>query len=201
LDYSAVKIFILKKLENELSNELSYHCKHHTEDVLKVTIQLCEYENISAYNTNLVKTACVFHDAGFIISRVEHEKYSCKLAKNYLPDFGYTFDEINLVCGMIMATKIPQSPKNNLEEIICDADLDYLGRDDFYKIGDSLFEELKIQGLIQSKFSWNEIQIKFLDSHTFFTDTNIKRRSAKKQTHLEQLIMKNNSKGSQKPRD
>ena len=201
MDYYAVKIFILKKLEHELSSELSYHGKHHTEDVLNVTIQLCKNENISAYDTTLVKTACLFHDAGFIFSRLEHEKHGCELAKNYLPGFGYTYDEINRICSMIIATKIPQSPKNNLEEIICDADLDYLGRDDFFKIGDSLFEELKKQGLIQNKFSWNEMQIKFLSNHSFFTSTNIKRRSAKKQTHLEQLKMNINSKGEKKSDD
>ena len=73
--------------------------------------------------------------------------------------------------------------------------MDYLGRDDFFKIGDSLFEELKKQGLIQNKFSWNQMQINFLDKHTFFTATNIKRRTAKKQAHLEQLKKDNKSKG------
>ena len=201
MDYNAIKIIIFKKLENELSSELSYHGKHHTEDVLNVTIQLCENENISAYDTTLVKTACLFHDVGFIKSRVEHEKHGCELAKNYLPGFGYTDDEIKRICSMIMATKIPQSPKNNLEEIICDADLDYLGRDDFFKIGDSLFEELKKQGLIQNKSSWNEMQIKFLDNHSFFTSTNIKKRTAKKQAHLEQLIKINDSNSEKKPED
>lgn len=193
MDYTAAKTFIFKKLEEELSAELSYHGKHHTEDVLKVTIDLCSHENISAYETKLVKTACLFHDAGFIISRNNHESHGCDLAKSYLPRFGYTNDEINRICSMIMATKIPQSPKNNLEEIICDADLDYLGRDDFFKIGDSLFEELKNQGIIRDENSWNELQIKFLESHSFFTSTNIKRRTAKKLAHLAELKMKNNS--------
>jgi len=184
---------MFKKLEEELSAELFYHGKHHTEDVLKVTTDLCVHENISAYETKLVKTACLFHDAGFIINRLEHERHGCDLAKIYLPRFGYSNDEISRICGMIMATKIPQSPKNYLEEIICDADLDYLGRDDFYKIGDSLFEELKTQGLILDKNSWNEIQIKFLENHSFFTSTNIKRRTAKKQAHLLQLKTNNNS--------
>ena len=63
---------------------------------------------------------------------------------------------------MIMATKIPQSPRNGLEEIICDADLDYLGRDDFYEIGATLFEELKAYNVLQNEREWNRIQVKFL---------------------------------------
>ena len=95
----------------------------------------------------LLKTACLFHDAGFITSRVDHEKQRMCTGKKTPARFWiYSQDEIDRICGMIMATKIPQSPKNNLEEIICDADLDYLGRDDFFAIGDSLFEEVKISG-------------------------------------------------------
>ncbi len=189
---------MLKKLENELSSELSYHGKHHTEDVLKVTKELCAHENISNYETKLIKTACLFHDAGFINSRIEHEKYGCKIAEDYLPRYGYNPDQIKRICGMIMATKIPQSPKNNLEKIICDADLDYLGRDDFFTIGNSLFKELKTQGVVEDEFSWNEMQINFLENHSFFTSTNINRRSAKKQAHLEELKLNNGSRIDEK---
>lgn len=198
MDYTAAKIFMFKMLENGLSGDLSYHGKHHTEDVLRTTAELCALENISKYETVLLKSACLFHDAGFITGRIEHEKRGCEIAKKYLPDFGYSPDEIKRICGMIMATKIPQSPKNNLEEIICDADLDYLGRDDFFKIGDSLFEELKHQGVIEDKQSWNEMQINFLENHSFFTSTNIKRRTAKKQEHLEYLKKITNTKSSGK---
>ena len=197
MDYTAAKLFILKKLENDLSGQLTYHGKHHTEDVLKVAKELCNLENISHYESILIKTASLFHDSGFLKSMTEHEKHSCELARKYLPDFGYTEDEIKRICEMIMATKIPQSPKNQLEEIICDADLDYLGRDDFYTIGNTLFEELKSQGKVDDVYSWNEIQINFLQEHKFFTPTNINRRTAKKQNYLKELI-EINSKGNNK---
>lgn len=187
MDYTAAKLFIFKKLENELPNNLTYHGLHHTEDVLQITEELCESENVSDYESLLIKTACLFHDSGFLTSRIEHEKLSCENAKKYLPRFGYSGDEIDRICGMIMATKIPQNPKNNLEEILCDADLDYLGRDDFFLVGKTLFSELKNQGVIDDEGAWNKMQIKFLENHSFFTSTNIKRRSNKKQAHLQQL--------------
>ena len=67
------------------------------------------------------------------------------MAREILPAYGLTRDQIDTICGMIMATRIPQSPSNQLERILCDADLDYLGRDDFYEIGGRLFEELRDQ--------------------------------------------------------
>ena len=70
-----------------------------------------------------------------------------------------------------MATKIPQKPQNLLEEIIADADLDYLGRDDFFIIGDQLFNELKATYVVNQVSDWDQIQIKFLENHHYFTNT------------------------------
>jgi hypothetical protein len=111
----------------------------------------------------------------------------CDLVREHLPRFGYNKEEIERICGMIMATKIPQSPNNHLEEIICDADLDYLGRDDFYSIGQSLFEELQAYNVVQDIETWNRIQVGFLTSHGFFTKTNKKRRASVKAEYLEEL--------------
>ena len=86
-----------------------------------------------------------------------------------------------------MATKIPQSPKNKLEAIICDADLDYLGRDDFYDIGNTLFEELKAYNILQTEEAWNKLQVKFLENHSFFTNTNRRRRAPRKGKYLREL--------------
>ena len=187
MDYTAAKLFIFKKLENELPSNLTYHGLHHTQDVLQITEELCDFENVSDYEALLIKTACLFHDTGFLTSIIEHEKHSCEIAKKHLPRFGYSNNEIKRICRMIMATKIPQSPKNNLEEILCDADLDYLGRDDFFPVGKTLFKELKNLGMIEDELTWNKMQIKFLENHSFFTPTNIERRTNKKLAHLQQL--------------
>ena len=86
---------------------------------------------------------------------------------------------------LIYATIIPHQPKNKLEKIICDADLDYLGRDDFYEISDSLRRELRDHGKINSDRLWDEIQVKFLTQHKYFTNSAIKMRAAKKEEHLQ----------------
>ena len=187
MNYHAAKAFILDKLERELSQKLSYHGLHHTLDVLYITEDLCFSEKIGPYHSILLKTAALFHDSGFTISNKNHEKLGCKIARANLPRYGYSDNEIDQVCGMIMATKIPQSPRNYLEKIICDADLDYLGRDDFYDIGATLFEELKAYNILESEEAWNRIQVDFLEAHQFFTKTNLKRRASRKEQYLEEL--------------
>jgi predicted metal-dependent HD superfamily phosphohydrolase len=187
MNYHAAKAFILNKLERELSDRLTYHGLHHTLDVLHSTEELCYYEKVPPYHSILLKTAALFHDSGFTISNIEHEKQGCFIVQENLPNYGYSSREVSLICGMIMATKIPQRPKNYLEAIICDADLDYLGRDDFYEIGQSLFEELKAYKVLQTEEAWNKIQVKFLEQHQFFTATNTGRRSPKKRSYLKEL--------------
>jgi uncharacterized protein len=188
MNYIAAKQFILNKLRFGLSEQLYYHGLHHTLDVLKVAGELCDAEGINRHQTILVKTAALFHDAGFVTNvHTNHELESCEIARESLPFFGYSKDDIDVICGMIMATKIPQSPRNLLEEIICDADLDYLGRNDFKKIGNSLFEELKAYAILQDVNTWNRLQISFLDAHHFFTKTNKNRREVVKRRHLYQI--------------
>ena len=115
--------------------------------------------------------AVLFHDTGFLIQADGHEKISCQYAKDHLFQIGFTITEIEIICGMIMATKIPQKPQNLLEEIIADADLDYLGRDDFFIIGNQLFNELKATNVVNQVSDWDQIQIKFLENHRYFTNT------------------------------
>ncbi|MEZ4984290.1 MAG: HD domain-containing protein [Saprospiraceae bacterium] len=190
MDYQATKAFAFDKLRAELPRTLYYHGFHHTMDVLNVGAELCAMLHISAYETMLLKTAVLFHDIGFTVSGIEHERIGCDIARGHLPSFGYTAVEIEAICGMIMATKIPQSPQNLLEQIICDADLDYLGRTDFYDIAHTLFEELKAQQIVGTEAEWDAIQIRFLQNHEYQTPVNRERRTPQKLVYLQELRQK-----------
>lgn len=182
-DFEKTKEFILKKLNSELSEHLKYHNVDHILDVYHTAVQYAKSEGIKEEDTMLLKTAALFHDAGFIVQSEGHEKISCDIAAQYLPGFGYSKKQIDKIKGMIMATKIPQSPNNHLEQILADADLDYLGRDDFEKISERLFQELDIK----NRNDWNKIQISFFGNHSYFTDTAKKSRDVKKQENLEKI--------------
>jgi predicted metal-dependent HD superfamily phosphohydrolase len=188
MNYRAAKIFILNKLKTELPSGLSYHGLHHTKDVLRTATALCVAEGVSGTLAKLVKTAALLHDSGFVTNQhAGHEHQGCIIAKNVLPDFGYSIDEIEEICNMIMATKIPQSPKSLVEQILCDADLDYLGRPDFYSIGRSLFDEMSSYHLINDEKAWNRIQISFLSAHRYHTRTNQELREPVKRAYLQEL--------------
>lgn len=184
MDYKAVKKYVLNKLEKELLPVFTYHGIHHTLDVLKVSKRLCKAENISENDALLLQTAVLLHDLGFTVSASEHERQGCEIAREILPQFGYHENDIETICAMIMATKIPQTPRTLPEKVMCDADLDYLGRNDFYTIGQTLFEELKSLGVIETEQQWNSMQVHFLEQHRYHTQTTIRLREARKQKHL-----------------
>src|SRR5271166_1081253 len=128
MEFEKVKKFILKKLLKELPDNLTYHSTEHIKDVYSSAKKLARLEKIEGEDLTLLLTAVLFHDSGFMQQQKEHERISCEIAMEYLPRYDYTPEQIARICGMIMATKIPQTPNNKLEEIICDSDLDYLGR-------------------------------------------------------------------------
>lgn len=182
--------FIIQKLRNELSPQLTYHSVDHVLDVYNAAEKIGTAENISADDMKLLLTAAWYHDSGFLKGAKGHEEESCRIARETLPGFDYQPNEIEQICGMIMATKIPQSPKNHLEEILADADLDYLGREDFFAIGNLLFQELLNFDVIKTVQVWDELQVSFLESHHYFTKTALGLRQAKKQEHLQQIKAK-----------
>jgi uncharacterized protein len=182
--------YILNKLAKELPHHLSYHNVGHTKDVYEVARELADHENIAEHEKKLLLTAACFHDSGFLERTTGHENVSCRIANEILPDFGYKAGDIEQVCSIIMATKMPQQPKNHTEEILSDADLDYLGRDDFQFISDKLFSELSFLGVVSSYRDWNKIQAAFMENHRYFTKTSRMLREAKKDENLEQIKAK-----------
>jgi hypothetical protein len=117
----------------------------------------------------------------------EHEFHGTLIAREMLPDYDYTPGEIDLVCSLIMSTRLPPKPSSLLEEIICDSDLDYLGRSDFIPVSNSLFEELKARNKMGSLNEWNKLQVKFISGHQYFTRTARRLREVNKQQQIKRI--------------
>jgi uncharacterized protein len=185
MQFDSTKSFILEKLKSELPQQFTYHCFDHTLDVYNAAKKIGEAEGIDSHEMTLLLTAALYHDSGFIVGAPNHEERSCTITSQYLLDFDYTTKEIDQINGLIMATRLPQSPRNKLEDIICDADLDYLGRDDFFTISNLLFEEFKTTGVVKTYLEWNKLQVAFFESHHYFTKTSQTLRTQKKQANLD----------------
>ena len=193
--FTSIKQPILSRLKDELDSQLGYHNIAHTLDVLEQAEVIAIQEKVTdKHDVLLLKTAAIFHDSGFLFVYKNHEEKGCEIASESLKNV-FSEEDIKKVCGMIMATKIPQTPNTLLEQIICDADLDYLGRNDFEPISRNLYKEFIFFKIIPEDIIWDHIQIKFFESHHYFTGTSISKRNEKKLKHLN--ILKERSKWAQ----
>jgi exopolyphosphatase/pppGpp-phosphohydrolase len=145
-------------------------------------------EGVTDEEILLLKTAALFHDAGHIIAYDKHEYHGTVMAQEYLPKYNYSPDQIKRICELIMATKLPPKPNNLLEKIMCDSDLDYLGRSDFIPVSNTLYKELKEQKKIGTLNDWNKIQLNFISEHQYFTKTAQSLREVNKQKQIERIM-------------
>jgi predicted metal-dependent HD superfamily phosphohydrolase len=160
----------------------------HTKDVVKSVERIALLEGVTDEGLFLLKTAAILHDAGFTERYDNNEEIGARMATEILPKYGYSEQHVKTIVELIHATELPHKPINKLQEIICDADLDYLGTDDFEEIADRLRRELTEMGKIQSRKQWDEIQVKFLKQHQYFTQTAIQMRQEKKNENMQLVI-------------
>ena len=184
MNYKALKEYICEWMLRELPSDLHYHKWAHTLDVLNAAEQIAEGEKIEDPELTMLKTAVLLHDTGYIRQYFDNEPEGCKIAKETLPEFEYTRHEIPTICDMITATTVGIEPRTHLEKIICDADLDYLGRTDFLIISETLRDELKAYGKEFSDAEWLRFEIEFMENHIYYTETARSLRNTQKRKNI-----------------
>ena len=179
-------------LTNKLSKSIRFHTLLHTQEVVAACEILAQNQQLSGDDRFALALAAWFHDTGYTggVAK-DHETVSTQLAIDFLTAHSASDDLKRKVTGCINATRIPQSPTNALEEIICDADLFHLGTDAFKEKSRLLREELiEFGGKEVSKKEWRKINIRFLEGHKYFTAYGIEKLQPIKETHLEKLKQK-----------
>jgi uncharacterized membrane-anchored protein YitT (DUF2179 family)/HD superfamily phosphodiesterase len=180
--------FILEKLERDLPAELTYHNAKHTKSTIGHAKELALLENVRGDDLTLLVTAAAYHDSGFLHLYENHEEASCGIAREHLPGFGYNPGQIEEICGLILATRFPQQPQTPLQKILCDADLFYLGTDQYQAIAETLYHELQHKGLYRNMNTWLAEQRDFMAAHRYFTVAAEKRLSASLERNRQALI-------------
>jgi class 3 adenylate cyclase len=187
IQFTDIQELILDKLEKDLPGHLFYHNVKHTVDVVTEVELIGWAEGCSDEEILLLKTAGLFHDVGHTVVYDDHEYHGTVIAREMLPEYNYTSEQIDRICSLIRSTKLPPKPTNLLEAIICDSDLDYLGRSDFIPVSNTLFEELRAQNKMNSLNEWNKLQVKFISGHQYFTKTARSLREVNKQLQIERI--------------
>lgn len=179
--------YILHKLDNELDPFYYYHNAFHTKDVHRAVVYLAESERLPKEEQILLETAAYYHDSGILIKYLGHEEESIRIVREVLPSFGYNDQDIEFIGDLIMATGTNEKVNTLAKKILFDADLDYLGRPDYFIIAQRLRLEWNILGARISLKDWYASQVKYLENHAYLTDSASQMRNKGKQENLNQI--------------
>ncbi len=188
-NFESARAYALQRLERELPSALTYHSLAHTrDDVAPAALRLADAAGVCGEQRMLLHTAAYYHDIGFVIQRIDHEMVGARIAAQMLPSFGYSPAQIDTIYGMIMATKLPQSPRTVLEQLLADADLDALGRTDFLTRNQALRDELATYGAHWNDLAWAQEQFSFVGSHQYWTEAAQQVRGQQKQQNIALIV-------------
>lgn len=187
MQYQQVYDFLMAKLEKELPAYYYYHNADHTKNVIAAAEHIAEGEGVKGEELLILKTAALFHDSGFLQQAEGHEEISCIWAREYLPSYGYSDQQIEQIARTIMATRLPQTPLDHLGQILCDADLYYKGKEGYAVTADKLFKEFKHRGFVKAESEWPLMQLEFLSGQRFFTATAQKELNGIKEEIMSEL--------------
>ena len=187
--------YIRELFRDELPAGIKYHnadhTLHSTKGVVSIANNLAILEGISEQDRELLVAAAYFHDTGYIREYERNEPIAARMAGRILKLIGYEPDQIEKVQKMILATDPEVEPKTHAEEILCDADLDNLGREDFFKLDERLREGRRIRGVdVSDDATWYRNTLEFMESHQYYTKSQKKRREKGKEKNKKGLLSK-----------
>ncbi|WP_316806625.1 Pycsar system effector family protein [Pedobacter agri] len=170
---------------------LVYHNLEHTEEVVSAAQQIANHYQLNEQDYFTVTVAAYFHDTGYFEDAFNHEVKGAELADQFLLTHKVNDEVRQQVRSAILATKIPQTPKSQIDKIICDADLFHLGLADFRKKGKLMHKEAElIHKKDISKLDWRKRDIQFMESHRYHTDYAILLLNDQKQANITKLKSK-----------
>jgi len=187
----AVSNYVAEYFKEHGSEQLLYHNYEHTASVATAASELNAHYRLSEQDDFIVRVAAWFHDLGYLVDPDNHEAASVVLAENFLKEKKVPSVIIDEVKACILATRMPQKPKNLLQQIVCDADMSHFSTDSFAEKSKQLRKELQTRcGLAISKNAWRHQTICLLEVHQYHTDYAREHWNVKKMENLEDQLKK-----------
>lgn len=190
-----IKLEAAKHL-NSLPPELFYHNASHTlEHVYPEAKKLANMEGLNEDDILIIILIALYHDAGFSENYTHNETDAAQMAHDYALGSNNTVlqNAAQLIYDAILNTNMKTAPKNEYEEIIRDADLSILGKQEFLEWNNRLRLEILnhpesgIYQLALDGKKWIESQLSFLKTHQWFTQSAATLYQAQKEKNIQQL--------------
>ncbi len=181
--------YVSQHISNNVADYFVYHDLQHTLNVVEAVIELSPYFDLSDKEYEALRLASWFHDVGYDEGPDNHEKRSAAHARRYLTERNYPEEGIQQIEACILATKLPSNPQSVLEQIICDADLNHLGKKNYWDRCGRVRQELtKSKDMLMSDKDWVDFELTFMNKHHWYTSAAKAMYGKRKLKHLRQLM-------------
>ena len=127
-----VEEHIFQYYRDNASSNNTFHNIVHVKNVVDFVKEIGENSQLTESDLEILIIATWFHGIGYLESIIDHEKISSSYSKKFLLQHNYPLSKVEKVTRCIMATKMPHHPQNNIEEVLCDADIAHIGTKDFF---------------------------------------------------------------------
>lgn len=155
-------------LEN-FPESLHFHTPKYARKVYNQSFLLCRSEEIEEEDRLLVRTAALMLFTGLTQDYYNFENRSSVISREILPDYSYSDRQIDQICNLILATKVPFSPNNRREKILIDSRMEFIGRPDYTTRIKQLYKELKEVGAKINGQQFKNQQLELLFEFQFYT--------------------------------
>lgn len=183
-----VETHTINFITEQVSADFAYHNVQHTKDVVAAAQQLGEAYHLHSKEMELLLFAAWFHDMGYDEGPIDHEKRGAEYAKSFFEKRNFDESDIQIIQNCILATKMPQSPNNLMEKILCDADMSHLGKKIYWERCGRIRQELALtKSTTMAEPEWVDFELNFIKKHTYHTPKALELFGKKKQKHIRQL--------------
>jgi len=167
---------------------VKFHTFGHARAVAKACQEIGAACHLTEEDLEAVTLAAWFHDTGYLESIDGHEEKSIQIAADFLRDNGYPEEKIVQIAGCIRATKLPQSPKNLMEQVLCDADIAHLASKQFFEVTELIRSEIEHRMRVKfSEAEWLTTNTDFVAGHQYHTECARSKYAEQQAANLEAL--------------
>lgn len=180
--------FITELFAESLDEKYVYHNLQHTQSVVDASIEIGEGSNLSDSDLQLLVLAAWFHDAGYVHGFKDHETSGVKIMETKLSDWGIAATDIATIAAAINDTRMPPKPQSVLGHMLCDADMNHLGRDNYFELAGKLRQEWEVSN--DKAFGdgeWLLLTRHFISQHEYHTEYAKMVFGAVKESNLQKL--------------
>ncbi|WP_338375176.1 Pycsar system effector family protein [uncultured Flavobacterium sp.] len=166
------KLYVTELFENILEFKYTYHNINHTKSVVKAAEEIAIHEKIDGEDLEILLVAAWFHDCGYVECKEGHEEVSVRIVSKFLEENDYDIIYIEKVAKIIRATVFNYVPTTILEKIICDADYNHLGKENYFETASLLRKEWELTNYnVCCDLEWAKGNLALLnEKHHFYTE-------------------------------